>query len=188
MSQQPEVPIASPVTTSATITKELFHQPEAQIEPQYTTNTKELSQRSESISDPQTLSSVSKQLSQKPQGLDTINQNGGIIINVPGQVKVHNEPQFQIITDPNIALTTPIKELSLGDTGKNDNDVITLTKPGFQVCTLEYNVLPVVGTLYIVNSDHNLVKVIYEPDMVYQTDGKGILHRIGLLKKPEVSA
>jgi hypothetical protein len=142
-------------------------------------------------------------LSQQPQGLETINPpmtidnlelnkqelNGDIVNNVPSQSQVQNEPQSQIITESNIGLTTAIKELSQVDTGKNYNDdnVITLVKLGIQVCTLAYNILPVVGTLYIVNSDHNLVKVIYEPNMVYQTDNKGILHRIGL-QNPEVSA
>jgi hypothetical protein len=65
----------------------------------------------------------------------------------------------------------------------NDNDnVITLMKPGIQVCTLEFNILPVVGTLYVVNNDHNLVKVIYEPDKIYQTDSNGILHRMVIQK------
>jgi hypothetical protein len=64
-----------------------------------------------------------------------------------------------------------------------NNDLITLIKPGIQVCTLEFDILPVVGTLYVVNNDHNLIKVIYEPDQVYQTDSNGTLHRIGIQKK-----
>jgi hypothetical protein len=167
LSQQPEVPIVPQVSKSTQVTKELSHQPEANIGPLCTSDTKELSQRPENITGHPSVSPVSEQLSPKPQ--DTINQNGGIFNNVPSQ-----------------DLTTPIKELSQDGTEKTDNDVITLIRPGFQVCTLEYNILPVVGTLYVVNSDHNLVKIIYEPDMVYQTDGKGILYRIGSLKKPGI--
>jgi hypothetical protein len=179
LSQQPEVPIVPQVSKSTQVTKELSHQPEAIIGPLCTSDTKELSQGPEIITGHPAVSLFSEHSSLKPQ--DTINQNGEIVNNVPSQAKVLNESQI-----PNNNLSTPIKELSQDDTDKTDNDVITLLRPGFQVCTLEYNILPVVGTLYVVNSDHNLVKIIYEPDMVYQTDGKGTLYRIGSLKKPGI--
>jgi hypothetical protein len=62
-----------------------------------------------------------------------------------------------------------------------DNE-IKLTQPGTQVCVFQYNVLPPIGKVFRVNKKHNLVEMIFKPWQMYQADGDGNLHPIGLLK------
>jgi hypothetical protein len=57
---------------------------------------------------------------------------------------------------------------------------IKFAAPITQICALEYNILPKVGSLYMVDNNHNLVKVDLGCGQVYQTDNQGILHKIGL--------
>jgi hypothetical protein len=132
-----------------------------------TTPTRELSQNTETTTSPKELS----------QNIDATTSTRELSQNTDTTTPTRELSQ-------NIDATTSTIELSHKNNtdGKSEqiDNVITLIKPGIQVCTLEFDILPVIGTLYVVNNDHNLVKVIYEPNKIYQTDSKGILHRIGL--------
>jgi hypothetical protein len=77
------------------------------------------------------------------------------------------------IKKKNIIETTPI-EPSSPEIIPN----IKFAAPITQICALEYNILPKVGSLYMVDNDHNLVKVDLGYGQTYQTDNQGILHKM----------
>jgi hypothetical protein len=56
-------------------------------------------------------------------------------------------------------------------------DIIQLQKPGVQLTVFHYNILPVVGNVYKVNSNYHLEKVKYESGQVYLCDDEGLLHK-----------
>jgi hypothetical protein len=58
-----------------------------------------------------------------------------------------------------------------------DRDVIKLQQPGVQLTVFHYNILPVIGNTYKVNSEYHLEKVKYPPGNWYFSNPQGTLEK-----------
>jgi DNA-directed RNA polymerase subunit RPC12/RpoP len=83
---------------------------------------------------------------------------------------VTTPPTKKLKSDHNMDCNTEIKPTGTGD-------IIQLQKPGVQLTVFHYNILPVVGNVYKVNSNYHLEKVKYESGHVYLCDDEGLLHK-----------
>jgi hypothetical protein len=82
----------------------------------------------------------------------------------------------------NDTVTTPPTKKFKGDCNieaeaSDNDDIIKLQKPGVQLTVFHYNILPVVGNVYKVNSNYHLEKVKYHSGQLYLCDDDGLLHK-----------
>ena len=106
---------------------------------------------------------------------DTTNPTQGANINEEDEEEGENDflNSYITVTEASTPDHQPIQY--------SDNE-IKFTQPGTQVCVFQYNVLPPIGKIFRVNKKYNLVEMFFKPWQMYQADGDGILHPIGLLK------